>query len=260
MMSAEQPELSSSIGHHSDYIWETKVVLEECSKVETYDELRERVQEDNILNKGSEDYRRKMLGEIRRRTGIGKNEIGDNALIKVINSPSVSDGVKDWIIYYHYSQDSLVKLLTGEFLYPKYESGILSVSRDDVIEFIDGLENEYPEVKEWTENTKQKVASHYLAALKNFGILEGKQKKEFKYIRAPNEVVAYVLYRLFDEGLSGVDEVVSSDEWRLLFLDEEETRERIMDISPTYVEYEKRGSVERLEPKYDSLKEVVDDF
>jgi hypothetical protein len=260
MSAEESTKLKSSIGHHSDYIWETKVVLEECAEVDSYDELRRRVVEDNILNKGSEDYRKKMLGEIRRRSGIGNNEIGETALIQLANSPSVSESVLEWIIYYHYSQDSLVKTLTQEFLYPKYESGILSVSRDDVVEFIDSLEDEYPEVEGWTENTKEDAASHYLTALKKFGILEGKQNKQFRHIYAPDEAVAYVLYSLFDEGLSSIDEVVSSDEWLLLFLEDEEVRDRIMDISPTYVEYEKRGSVERLEPKYDSLKEVVDDF
>lgn len=255
----EDESLKSSIGHHSTYIWETKVVLGEYSEVESYEELKRRVVEDNILNKGSEEYRRRMLTEISMRCGLNKEEYEETALVKAMNS-DLPDSLKDWILYYQYSKDSTVRLLTQEFLYPKHKRGAISVSKKEVLEFLGSIEEEYPEIGEWTESTKDGVAKHYLSALKNFGILEGRQDKEFQYIRPPDRLVAYVLYTLFDRGLNTAEEIVENDEWKLLFLEGDEVRDRINDITPEYIVYERRGSVERLEPKYDSLKECIDDF
>jgi hypothetical protein len=258
---SKQPEdeLKSSIGHHSTYIWETKRVLQEYTDVESYEELKERVVVDNILNKGSEEYRRRMLSEIAMRCDLDRDEYEETALIKAINS-SIPDSLKDWILYYQYSKDNTVRLVTQDFLYRKYKQGILSVSKKDVIDFLDSIEEDHPEVGEWTEHTKDEVAKHYLTALKNFGVLEGSKKKEFQYIHPPDRLIAYILYSLFERGLTTADGVIKDDDWKILLLGEDEVRNRINDITPEYVGYEKRGSVERLEPKYDSIKECVDDF
>jgi hypothetical protein len=104
------------------------------------------------------------------------------------------------------------------------------------------------------------VAEHYLAAMKNFGLMEGNTTKEFQYVYPPNELVLYVLYSLFDQSVTTSNEVIEHPDWKLLLLSPEDVRERLQDVSPSHVQYEKRGSVERLEPKYDSLMRCVDEF
>jgi hypothetical protein len=255
----EQPILSSSIGHHGAYIWETKRIFDEYVDCESIDDVRNRVVEDNILNKSSERYRKSIFEEVIRRYIPNRDQYEETPLITLITGP-VSELVQDWALYYEYSNDDLVRTLTQEFLYPKYQKGALSIDKSDIVPFLNKLEEEHPEIEDWSEQTREQVSKHYLAALKNFDLLEGQQTKEFKYVYPPDEIVAYVLYTLFQQDMTTADEIVNHREWRLLLLDPEDVRQRLQDLSPEYIRYEKRGNVERIEPKFASLSEVIDEF
>lgn len=252
-------DLSSSIAHHGAYIWETKRVLETYIETESYDAVEEAVLEENLLRKSSESYRRGILREITRRYDIDEDGYTETPLVRVFKRP-IGESVQEWILYYEFSQEPVVTLLTTEFLYPNFHGGALTLRKDDVVEFINELEDDYPVISSWSENTRLRVAEHYLAAVKNFGLLEGSKEKEFKYIYPPDELILYVLYSLFEQDVTTADAVVEHPDWKLLLLTPEEVRDRIQDVSPTHVTYEKRGSVERLEPVYESLRGCVDEF
>ena len=255
----DNQELTSSIAHHGAYIWETKRILETYIKEQSYIAVQEAVSEDNLLRKSSDSYRESILSEITRRYEINKNRFTETSLVRVFNRP-IGESLRDWILYYEFSQDPIIALLTTEFLYPEYHSGALSIQKEDVAEFIEQIESEYPAISSWSDNTRTRVAEHYLAAMKNFGLLEGNTQKEFKYVFLPDELVLYVLYSLLEDDVKTAEAVVEHRDWKLLLMDTEEVRDRLHDLSPSHVRYEKRGSVERLEPKYESLKECIDEF
>jgi hypothetical protein len=252
-------ELSSSIGHHGAYIWETKRVFETYIKTEDYSGVKEAVLEDNLLRKSSDNYRESILSEIARRYNLNKEGYTETPLIRVFKRP-VGESVREWILYYEFSQEPLVTLLTAEFLYPNFHSGVLTLKKGDVVEFIEDIESDYSSVSSWSENTQVRVAEHYLAAMKNFGLLEGDAEKEFKYVYPPDELILYVLYSLFEQDVTTADEVVEHPDWKLLLLTPEDVRERLQGVSPSHIQYEKRGSVERLESKYESLMGCIDEF
>ena len=252
-------ELSSSIGHHGAYIWETKRILETYVETQNYDAVREAVLEDNLLRKDSDSYRESILSEIARRYGIDKNGYTETPLIRVFKQP-ISDSLREWILYYEFSQEPVVRLLTTELLFPKFDSGALFIEKTDVVQFIQGIESEYPSIRSWSENTRRRVAEHYLAAMKNFGLLEGSQRKEFRYVFVPDELVLYVLYSLFERNITTASAVVEHRDWKLLLMTTEDVRQRLRDLSPSHVQYEKRGNVERLNPTYESLEECIDEF
>lgn len=252
-------ELSSSIGHHGAYIWETKRILETYIETEDYSAVKEAVLEDNLLRKSSDSYREGILSEIARRYDLDKDGYTETPLIRVFKRP-VSESIQEWILYYEFSQEPLVKLLTAEFLYPNFHSGVLALKKEDVVEFIKDIEPNFPSVNSWSENTQTRVAEHYLAAMKNFGLLEGDAEKEFKYVYPPDELILYVLYALFEEGVTTADAVIEHPDWKLLLLTPDDVQERVQGVSPSHIQYEKRGSVERLEPRYESLMGCVDEF
>ena len=141
-----------------------------------------------------------------------------------------------------------------------FHSGVLTLKKHDVVEFIEEIASDFPSVSSWSENTQARVAEHYLAAMKNFGLLEGDAEKEFKYVYPPDELILYVLYSLFEQNVTTADEVVGHSDWKLLLLNQDDVRERLQDVSPSHIQYEKRGSVERLEPRYESLMGCIDEF
>lgn len=256
-----EPEasLDPKIAHHSTYIDETKRILRTYVECKSYEELEQQVIEGNILNKNTDEYRTNILREVTRRHIPNKKEYTETPLMRVMSADVRSD-VTDWCLYFEFAQDPFIQLVTIDFLYPEFERGTLSVQAVDIVEFIKSIQEDYADLRERSESTINEAATKYLTALRNFGLLEGTQRKEFAVTYVPDETIAYVVYRLFQKGAKSPTEIVEHNDWKVLLMNESEVQRRLRDISPEYVSYEKRGSTERLVRKYDSMEELIDAF
>ncbi|WP_336134216.1 BrxA family protein [Natronomonas amylolytica] len=257
----DEPEesIDPKIAHHSTYIDETKRILRTYVECSSYEELEHRVVEENILNKNTDEYRTNILREVTRRHIPDKEEYTETPLMQVM-AADVRTDVADWCLYYEFAQDPFIRLVTVNFLFPEFERGTLSVQAVDIVEFIKSVQEGYADLRERSESTINEAATKYLTALRNFGLLEGTQRKEFAVTYVPDETIAYVVYRLFQKGAKSASEIIEHEDWKLLLMNESEVQRRLRDISPEYVSYEKRGSTERLVRKYDSMEELIDAF
>jgi len=251
--------IDPKIAHHSTYIDETKRILRTYVTHESYEELEQQVLEKNVLNKNTDEYRKNILREVTRRHIPDGEEYSETPLMKVMLADVRSD-VTDWCLYYEFAQDPFIHLVTRDFLYPEFERGTLSIQATDIVTFIESIKEDYTDLGSRSESTINEAATKYLTALRNYGLLEGTQRKEFAVTYVPDETVAYVVYRLFEEGAKSASDVIEHDDWKLFLMDESEVRRRIRDISPQYVSYEKRGSTERLITKYDNIEALIDAF
>ena len=249
----------SSIGHHSSYIRETEKILKLYYKLESYDDLFEKIVYENDLNKSSESYRKMILKEVSRRYQLNKNRYEETPLIKIMNS-NLSKSKEKWFLYYEFCEDRLIYKLITDLVYPKYNRGDFGIDKKDVLGYLEKLGEKNNEIDNWSEYTTLQVAEHFLSSLKNFGILEGSKQKKFKYVSPPNELVVYVLYSIKEMGFDTTEDIIKHDDWKLLMMDMSTTRNRLRRISPDFIKYEKRGSVEQIEFKYNSLEECIDDF
>jgi len=256
---AQAESLDPKIAHHSTYIDETKRILRTYVECESYEELERKVIEDNILNKNTDEYRTNILREITRRHIPDKEEYTETPLMQIMATDVRSD-VIDWCLYYEFAQDPFIYFVTLEFLYPEFERGTLSVQAVDIVAFIESIQMDYADLRDRSESTINEAATKYLTALRNFGLLEGSQRKEFAVTYVPDETIAYVVYRLFQKGAKSASEVIEHDDWKLFLMNESEVQRRVRDISPQYVSYEKRGSTERLITKHDSVEELINGF
>ncbi|NHN58529.1 MULTISPECIES: BrxA family protein [Halorussus] len=251
--------LDPKIAHHSTYIDETKTILSTYAECESYEELERQVVEGNILNKNTDEYRTNILREVTRRHLPDKEEYTETPLMQVVTAAVRSD-VVDWCLYYEFAQDPFIRLVTTDFLYPEFERGTLAVQAVDIVEFIESIQENYADLRERSESTINEAATKYLTSLRNFGLLEGTQRKEFAVTYIPDETIAYVVYRLFQKGANSASEIIDHEDWKLFLMNESEVQRRIRDISPQYVTYEKRGSTERLVKKYDSMENLINAF
>jgi len=251
--------LDPKIAHHSTYIDETKRILRTYAGCESYQELESQVVEKNILNKNTDEYRTNILREVTRRHIPDTEKYTETPLIQVMSADVRSD-VIDWCLYYEFAQDPFIRLVTLDFLYPEFERGTLSVQTTDIVTFIESIQEDYDDLRDRSESTVNGAATKYLTALRNYGLLEGTQRKEFAVTYIPDETVAYVVYRLFQKGTKSASDVIEHDDWKLFLMNESEVQRRIRDISPQYVSYEKRGSTERLITKHDSIEDLIDAF
>lgn len=259
----EETEVAASIdpkiAHHSTYIDETKRILRTYVECESYEELERRVVEENILNKDTDEYRTNILREVTRRYIPDKEEYTETPLMKIM-SVDVRSDVTDWCLYYEFAQDPFIRLVTLAFLFPEFERGTLSVQATDIVTYIESIQEDYADLRDRSESTINEAATKYLTALRNYGLLEGTQRKEFAVTYVPDETVAYTVYRLFQTGAKSASDVIEHDDWKLFLMNESEVQRRIRDISPQYVSYEKRGSTERLITKHDSIEDLIDAF
>lgn len=256
---AERTELDPKIAHHGAYIDETKLLLRTYVESQSYDALRERVVEENVLNKNTDYYRKNVLREITRRYIPDTETVTLTPLMRLLTA-DLPDAVEDWCLYYEFAQDPFIEHVTKSYLYPEFERGTLTVQSEDVVTYLKSIQEDHAGLRERTETTIEEAASKYLAAMKNFGLLEGTQQKEFAVTYLPDQVIAYVAYRLRDRGVTTAAGMIEHDDWQLLILDETEVRRRLRDITPAYVNYEKRGSTERLTFDFDTMEALIDAF
>lgn len=252
-------ELDPKIAHHGAYIEETKRLLRTYVDCESYAELKHRVVEENLLNKDTDYYRKNILREVTRRYIPDTESYTVTPLMRVLTA-DVREDVVDWCLYYEFARDPFIRLVTEQYLYPEFERGALTVQAEDIVTFLESIQDDYTGLGDRTPTTIEEAATKYLAALKNFGLLDGSQRKEFAVTYIPDETIAYVIYRLFEQDVTTATSVINHDDWTLFLMDAAEVRRRIQDISPTYVTYEKRGSTERLVADYETPEALINAF
>lgn len=251
--------LNPKIAHHSTYIDETKRILNTYVESKSYDEVERQVVEENILNKTTIEYRTNVLREVTRRYIPDTEDYVITPLTEIVTG-NARDDVVDWCLYYEFARDPFIYRITVDFLYPEFERGTLNIRATDIIEFIESIKQDHEILQTRSKATISEAATKYLTALRNFGLLEGRQQKEFAVTYVPDETIAYVVYRLAEQGVTTASEVIKHDNWKLFLMDNSAVRRRLRDIDPRYVAYEKRGSTERLLREYETISELIDAF
>lgn len=255
----KEEKFDSWIAHNTTYIDETKRLLSEYMEHQSFHKLEERVLDDNILNKQTSKYRSDVLREISRLYIPSTDEYIKTPLMYAI-ATDIDDAVKDWLIYYEFSQNNLLYKLTTDYLFPQYLEGTMYIEAGDIETYLKELGKDHPEINEWSQSTIEETCTKYLSAMKNFGLLQGVQKKEFAVFYVPDKVIAYVYYRITEDERETVESVVEHSDWKLFLFDVDEVRRRLEGISPRYIRYERRGSTERIEPVFDGIWEAIDEF
>jgi hypothetical protein len=124
------------------------------------------------------------------------------------------------LLYLHYAlQDCLTFDFVTQVLWPRWQVRKLAVTSEDLREFIDRAKENQPQISEWAESTRISLAIHILAALRDFGVLEGQQKKTLAQPVLPLFTARHLLRILIEEGHRGAD-VLCDPTWRLFFLTE----------------------------------------
>ena len=82
------------------------------------------------------------------------------------------------LLYLHYAlRDRLTFDFVTEVLWNKGYQTRPAISRNDVLDLLDAKAPEHPEIGRWSESSRVKLAGNMLSALRDFGVLEGIQKK-----------------------------------------------------------------------------------
>jgi hypothetical protein len=74
-------------------------------------------------------------------------------------------------------RDRLVCDLGTDWLYEYLRAAPAELRPADVLAFLSSRESAHPEIRGWSTSSRENIASHYLSALKEFGLARGAQRK-----------------------------------------------------------------------------------
>lgn len=112
--------------------------------------------------------------------------------------------------------------------------------------------------KRWSPTVTVKVARGLLAALRDFGILEGGAKKRIAPVYLPFEAFAYVAFVLNSLGSSGQN-LVSHPNWKLFLLSETAVEHLFLEADRRkLVRYQAAGKIVRIDFPASNLSEMAD--
>lgn len=193
-------------------------------------EYRRRVIEDNVLSRRTAAAREKTWKELAPRYGID----GASPLFRVFLAEyRAASTEKDRALtaYLLFAlRDRLVAELGTEWLSEYLRGAPAELRTADILSFLRLREASHPEIKRWSASTRENLASHYLSALKEFGLARGSQRK-FAVRPTPGPApVRFLLQALLLSGANNLD-AVQSPLFRLLALTLDETVDLLFKLS-----------------------------
>ncbi|APB32610.1 hypothetical protein GlitD10_0303 [Gloeomargarita lithophora Alchichica-D10] len=163
------------------------------------------------------------------------------ALAELVKN-SCPANVLDKILYFHTAGfDRLIFDVVIEFLYPRYRQGRRDVQVSDLTaQLIQWTSNT------WSAATTTRLSQGILAALRDFGILTGKSRKQIIFPYLPVYAFAYIAFYL-KQLQPSVRKLMELSDWQLFFLKPIEVEKQLFEAHQQGIlEYHVAGSVTRL--------------
>jgi hypothetical protein len=258
---SQERRYSSSLSGKGSLLRETLQVMAALAADGSLKEVRSLVTEDNLLLKQTMHTRRAVWEAIHLRYFSGKTPLAIHTLARLVAS-SLPERDRYLILFYELAKSlPLVYDLTADCLYTLYTGGRSSVDKADVLAWLDRAQsNGHDEIGGWSPQTKGKVASNYLTIVRDFGLLEGTQRKCFTRLYVPLPTFVYVLYRLKSEG-QPTKAIVTSDDFKLFRMDQRDVYLLLDEATRAgHVTFQRAGDVYDLTFHYRNLTEVADEL
>ena len=149
-------------------------------------------------------------------------------------------------LYWAVRDRVVFEFVTGP-IWKQWQSGLVSVRREDFLAFIDQLSEEHPNVKHWRESTRIRLCQNVLTALSDFGLLKGIHRKTIQQPGVALETLFHLLTLLWAEGTRGAA-IIAAPDWRLLLLSEAQVAEYLAQMARNgWIRFERSGRVVILE-------------
>jgi hypothetical protein len=153
------------------------------------------------------------------------------------------------------SESLLYDFVLDEIL-PRSRGHDLSVRMDETTEWIKKKISKVGQ--SWSDAVTLRVAQGLLAALRDFGLLEGGSKKRIAPAYLPIEAFSYIAFVLYNLGSSGENLITHSD-WKLFLMSPPVIERLFLDAHQNkLLNYQAAGKIHRIEFFADSLEEMAD--
>lgn len=236
-------------------VGDTKTLLSHWDVNDSIEKNLDRVQRENVFGKASRSRVKDILAIFRQR--YLAEEPVTRALVTLVQG-RFPRAALERLFYFHSARaDRLLQDAVTEILAPMQARGLVDVS---VIDFQRHLEKWMDEGKthgHWSPITITRVAQELLAALRDFGVLQGVGHKKIAPVYLPIESFAYVMFYLKLRQPSGA-KLIGLTDWKLFFLSREGVERFLFEAHQReLLEYHVAGSVTRLTFPAETLEEYA---
>ena len=218
---------------------------------------RNAVIHDNILAKRTYQTRKRCWAVLHSRYFPNKFATGLNPIIAIYNS-NASETVKRGVLYYHFATSDLFAYeATTRLIYSLIHKGFTNISPRIIDDFLDSRAESHPEINNWSYQTRKSLISHYLSALRDFGILEGKVRKRIHRPIVEETLFLYVATVLRDCGKSSRD-ILASNDFKLFLLAPAEVEIRFVEAHRNKrIEFRKSGRITSIEFPWETIHDYI---
>lgn len=224
-------------------------LIEEASRVftalgggQSLEQVRDQVFRGDLLTQRSRENRERIWSSIQQRYLVPASPWLTKLLADLCASGAHSHDFVSLLYLLYALRDHLTFDFVTDVLWAKRHLASPVISRNEVLDLLNHSERRQPQIERWAESTRIKLAGSILTALRDFGLLEGQQKKVLVRPHLPLKT-AETLLRLLTWGGCRGREVVQDVTWRLFLLGEPEVASTLAKLAQAgSIRFEKAGS------------------
>lgn len=255
-MTETTPIYTSRIIKASALLADTRVLLSEWNLDQSVADNLDRARRLNIFGKASRRRVKDILVIFRQRF-FDDADVG-TALVKLAQGGAPAQWLDPLLYFFAAQNDRTLRDLVVEVLYPRHRAGYVDLPVEVMIRAIRNWVAAGKTTTAWAEKTILRVAQNSMAALRDFGVLQGAVNKQIAPVYLPTPSFALIALWLQGRERSG-DRVLHSDDWKLFFLPPEGVERFFVEAHQEHLlTYHAAGSVIRIEFPAPTLTEVAD--
>jgi hypothetical protein len=222
------------------------------SKRENLDHLRQ----DNFIGVRSAGWLRDVAKVLNRRFDPAGR---DRALVILAQSGCPIDEWKPILLWHITRDEFLLRDFLRNWLYPRFEEGVLRLRPEEVIDFLRGVHRRGGHTEhDWSELTKQRVAAGLLKTAADFDLVKGSAEKVFASYHLPERSFLYLLYAIRDD-LVNPSRVIASPDWRMYLLSAADVEREVLRLHQyKKLQYEAAGTLLQLTLPHQSALEYAE--
>jgi len=250
------PIYSSTLSGKGALLDETLTVLREIDHGHSVSEVKSMVVDEDLLGKTTVSTRVSVWDHIHARY---LSDIGHARVLARMVLRAPDRQTERLVLFYELCRSfPILRDITIGCVYSRYAAGFSGIDKTDIQSYFDGIVEEHPELTEWSPQTRNKVVSNILSSLRDFGLLEGTQRKQFSRLYVPLPAFVYVLYRLVEDGLKTPQELLAAEDWQLFFLERADVVTLLEEATAAgHCTFRHRGDIYTLDLRYSSLEACV---
>jgi len=215
-MAAHSASYTSKIIKASALLPDTKLLLAAWNLAEPPAANLDRMRRENIFGKTSRSRVEDILPIFRQRYATDPQVL--TALVTLAQGPLPGLSLDRILYFLSLQADALLHDLVLDLLAPRFQQGQSEITVRELENWIRDAIAEGKTTRSWSAITITRVAQNALAALRDFGILQGILHKRLAVVHLPVPAFAFLAFLLYRRQSSG-DAVLHSPEWRSFFLD-----------------------------------------